>query len=311
MELLTAQDARESAATYALKRLLEKASLAPSEQRTIHILMLQRLPQSVPLPACLEVGPPIPHRDVVMTVVKASWQFPDFSRIQPLVHFTSYYPCHAEEEVLAASLRMRDRRLHLVHDEATLYDMLDDYDYLWELRSRRLRVSVFLQPFAQERQRVYDRLKALTPPAYQQAVTLDPVVLGYTMPHYYKQFDMTGETYKKFRDLWRDPVPMTAAAFGKWFDDNACTDWSKMDVQGECFGGFWHSEDLDERKNAWELTREANLNALIALPYPFQVIQRTIEIGCSTRRESVPYTVLCCEWLKQKMEHMRGIPGWE
>jgi hypothetical protein len=90
--------------------------------------------------------------------------------------------------------------------------------------------------------------------------------------------------------------------FYKQFRKEACTEWHKMDEEGESYGGAWQAEEgSEERKNAWELCGERNARALYSLGYPPAFIMHTIHVGCSSRRESVPYCAMLCEWMKQKI----------
>lgn len=97
-----------------------------------------------------------------------------------------------------------------------------------------------------------------------------------------------------------------------WLKSNCCSDWSKMDADGDSFGGYWNEpEDSEEYTNAWEWSRRDNLQALIQLDYPSQAIKWTVKFGCRTRQECVAFTVLCCEWLQRKREQMKDVPKEE
>jgi hypothetical protein len=84
--------------------------------------------------------------------------------------------------------------------------------------------------------------------------------------------------------------------------DVLCSDWNKMDENGESFGGFWkYPEGSEERENAYTLQGEANQKALLALPFPYRLIRWTIEFGCPRRCESVKFTRECCQWVHEKI----------
>ena len=89
-------------------------------------------------------------------------------------------------------------------------------------------------------------------------------------------------------------------------DNKMCTDWAKMDRNGESFKGAWKEEEgSEEKKNAWHLTREDNIKGLWELPYEKTLIIKTIQIGCRNRQECVRYSNFLCEWvtrMKQKLE---------
>lgn len=45
---------------------------------------------------------------------------------------------------------------------------------------------------------------------------------------------------------------MAAETFYKAYDDDACTDWNKMEPDGTPFGGAWRApQGSSERKNAF------------------------------------------------------------
>jgi hypothetical protein len=108
---------------------------------------------------------------------------------------------------------------------------------------------------------------------------------------------------------WHRKDQLSPERLKNWLDDACCSDWSKMDVHGEYYGGFWaYPEGSVERENAWDLTRETNLNALCTLPYPSRAIMYFVRQGCNNRKESVAYVVFCCELLRRKMEQMKDTP---
>lgn len=117
-------------------------------------------------------------------------------------------------------------------------------------------------------------------------------------------FDEDG--FEVLLELWNDDNEMTKDVFISEFEEVACHDWSKMDRNGEPFGGFWkYPEGSYERDNACELSRKDNCNALFELPYPKKFVLKTVEIGCRTRLESVRYTNCLCEWMKRKIAKMQ------
>jgi len=106
-------------------------------------------------------------------------------------------------------------------------------------------------------------------------------------------------------EKWRTPDGTLATweGFFAAFDDKACSDWSRMDERGECFGGAWKAhEGSAEQANASLICRERNARALFAMPYPKRAVLWTaVEHGCSTRAESVPFTKVLCEWMRRKL----------
>ena len=79
-----------------------------------------------------------------------------------------------------------------------------------------------------------------------------------------------------------------------------CTDLSKIDRYGESFGGFW----LTNKENAYELSQQDNFQGLYELPFPHDLIFKTIDIGCGNRKESVKYSNFLCYWIETKMKQI-------
>jgi hypothetical protein len=108
--------------------------------------------------------------------------------------------------------------------------------------------------------------------------------------------------FKSLSALYDDDT-MTDEEFGIWFFSNICSEWGKQQPNGEFFGGFYDDETCE---NAWDLTRQQNLDELIKLPYSRKLICKTIKIGCNNRMESVRYTNFMCEWIKRKKKSMEN-----
>lgn len=98
---------------------------------------------------------------------------------------------------------------------------------------------------------------------------------------------------------------MTKDEFIEWFEDDAGSDWNKMDEHGESYKGYYESAIEEEYDNAFDLTREKNLKCLCELPYSYNFIQWTIERGCSSRMESVRYSSNLGYWFIEKLLIMK------
>ena len=121
----------------------------------------------------------------------------------------------------------------------------------------------------------------------------------------YKLFDceeniMDWFSFIDFTKLYRNSIIYSREEFFEKCTDKCCTDWAKMDRHGECYGGFW----LIDEENAWELSRQDNFEGLYALPFPHELIFKTIDIGCSNRMESVRYSNFLCWWIECKMKQI-------
>ena len=97
------------------------------------------------------------------------------------------------------------------------------------------------------------------------------------------------------------------AEFATWLDNGLCTDWSKMDLEGESFGGFYlFPEGSEEKKNAYTLTRETAIAKLVKLKFPRELIKMLINYGCNTRQESYRWIKNACIWF-HRMIHATQI----
>jgi len=132
-------------------------------------------------------------------------------------------------------------------------------------------------------------------------------VNGYKLYEVKSKNIMTYGLLMEFVEKWKEE--MSIEDFKEKFDDIACSDWSKMDEHGECYGGYYnYSKGSYERENAYTLSGKRNLEKLCELPYPKAAIIETIFIGCRNRMESVRYSNFMCEWAKRKMIQMNIPP---
>jgi len=96
----------------------------------------------------------------------------------------------------------------------------------------------------------------------------------------------------------------TYSEWTKAMEGVCCTEWHKMDANGESYGGpYWTAdEDSDDYKFAWERTFEANCKAMWDLPFAKELLLETIRIGCDLGSESVRWSNWLCVWLARKRE---------
>ncbi len=98
---------------------------------------------------------------------------------------------------------------------------------------------------------------------------------------------------------------MTDAEFQEAFDRDACAEWNKMKPDGARLQG-------DECTREWTLTRQANVHALLRLPYPRKVVLFAVEFLCCNMCESVTRVsdwlkcVRSASWLRDVELPMRG-----
>ncbi len=242
-----------------------------------------------------------------------------------------------EEKVFAYVEKVVPGLTKRVEDGLKYLDIIDEHDYLqtlWQdvaiynnLRdvALNLRVCSPYQRILSNELRVMDRIEEVTPAWYKQDLVMDAteVVNGY------KLRGSTGMVvsfadYRRLCDVWdgkrrledgewfvyADPCPEpTFEEFLDLFEDQACTDWKKMDEHGVCFGGFYAYPDGSyEKENAWELTGLRNCKKMWELPFPKRALLMTMKLGCDQREESVADSNSMCVYLQRKRAQygMRG-----
>lgn len=111
------------------------------------------------------------------------------------------------------------------------------------------------------------------------------------------------EDFQTLRVLFEDKTSIVSLdEFMEMYDNTACTDWDKMDSDGESFRGFWdYPIDSDVFKNAPSLTRKANGEMLYDLPFPKRFLIETIKLGCNSRIESVRFSNFVGVWMERKI----------
>jgi hypothetical protein len=161
------------------------------------------------------------------------------------------------------------------------------------------------QPFASDLNQIEEAVKVLVPNYYQDLVmTEGDMVNGYKIPRNTKSPIFYYDDFMLYRHLWK-PSHLTFEEFYEIYDRIACSEWSKADTNGECYGGYWnYPVGSNEKENAWELTRQDNGRALWNLPYPKIIVLVMIRVGCSMRMDSVPEVNFLCEWLRRKSVQM-------
>lgn len=88
-----------------------------------------------------------------------------------------------------------------------------------------------------------------------------------------------------------------------------CTDWYKMDENGQSYGGFYMSTNEEEKKNAWNLTFQHNTKMLYKLPFHTKFLCKTIYMGCDNRMECVRFSNAIGVWVERKAQQMQI--AWE
>jgi hypothetical protein len=120
---------------------------------------------------------------------------------------------------------------------------------------------------------------------------------------HFDEFTSLVETYCLFDQISEEH-------FESWMW-NTGTRWNTMDRNGNFFGGFWaYPRESNEYKNAYRLTFKDNLNALLELPFPRNLIAKLliveIENNTSYRRfgQSVKSIVMFCWWIDKMIRQL-------
>lgn len=127
-------------------------------------------------------------------------------------------------------------------------------------------------------------------------------VNGYKLYNITKDM-MSVDMFLQYVEMWEKNEEMTIEEFEKEFYNKVCTEWYKMDRNGESYGGFYkYPEGSSEKDDAWNLTIKDNMIGLYELPYPKKFVLETIKLGCNNRMECVRYSNMICELYKQKFD---------
>lgn len=191
-------------------------------------------------------------------------------------------------------------------DTITDANVLDDLHSMIERREwMRAPGLYFPKPYCKDESRVVARRSEIQPSWFNQPLVMkeSEIVNGYALYDtddplmFYNVFESLLPTFTEKED-----PPMSLETFLELYEDEACTEWSKMTDHGECFGGFWdYPEDSIEYENKWNLTRNYNGRKLYQLPFPKRFLIETMKIGCNNRMESVRYSNFIGVWMQRKV----------
>jgi len=190
-----------------------------------------------------------------------------------------------------------------------IWKIYDDIDYLENEYSKLAGPCHIFPPIMYMRE-FYDLANEICK-KYDNKYALELHMNDNEIVNGYKLYNINGKPimnrclYEECIALWKTNKLYTEEEFMDIYDETACTDWAKQDEHGESYGGYWkYPKESPEYQDAWHLTRNANGEALWNLPYPKEVVLKTIELGCGNRRECVRYSNFLCEWLQRKLEQM-------
>jgi hypothetical protein len=178
-------------------------------------------------------------------------------------------------------------------------------EYRYELQ-RELRSHILIWPspcyFQQELDLIDNHIRGIiVPEKFYSPLILDNTneINGYTL-YECDNIIMDWFSFIELTKLYKSSKTYSKEEFFEKCSKICCTDWCKMDRHGECFGGFW----LTDKENAWKLSQQDNFQGLYELPFPHDLIFRTIDIGCGNRSESVRYSNFLCWWIESKMKQL-------
>jgi hypothetical protein len=164
-------------------------------------------------------------------------------------------------------------------------------------------------PFEKDVLKIVQRMEELSPPKFMESLIMSSTeeINEYFLYDIKKYPLFAYDDFISYCEIWNSENQPEKYEFLEQYDEIACSDWSKMQPDGESFGGYYnYPEDSYEKQNAYQLTRDHNGQALWELPYPKTFIIKTISLGCSSRQESVRYSNFICEWMKRKILQMNS-----
>ncbi len=241
----------------------------------------------------------------------------DYSALYKSFNVFSFRPTQQEVEQsydgFDEMVKQYDNLENLTYEEVS--KLQDDFTNYRNYYCRRMGLYDFFGPgpYGQDLQRISDRKRELSilndkksalyySDESKVIMTEDEEVNGYKLFNASTNI-MDYETFQMLMGLKDIAVPDNE--FMEWLEDNCCSDWGKQDRHGECFGGFWkYPEGSPERENAYTLSTEDNFKGLCELPYPREIIKKTVQYGCSNRHESVRYSNFLCEWVTRKAKFL-------
>jgi len=205
-----------------------------------------------------------------------------------------------------------------------MYDIYKDIDYMEEAYEKQLRKEYtesgasmpiiyfprisYLKSFYEV---IHDTLVQRDKSGYQDELIMseNEKINGYELFNVSGKPIMRKTDYDQFQKYWTENKLFTFEEFEAEYDSEACTEWYKMNRQGDHYAGFYkYAEGTNERDNAWSLTRSDNCVGLWELPYPKHLILKVMKYACDTSiMESVRYVNFICEWIKRKMIHIQNI----
>ncbi len=177
---------------------------------------------------------------------------------------------------------------------------MQNYNMMWRMGGP--------SPFDSLYDKVDKRIEEVSPAKYKEPCpsSIEEVVNGFKM-HNVTTNAMGFDSYLDMVKRWKaaEETPrMSDEKFAEYLDGGLCTDWSKMDENGESYGGPFYTapEGSEERENAYDLTRKRNVDFLVGLPYPQHfIVYIACVVGCNSRQECVRYVNFVCEWTRRKM----------
>jgi hypothetical protein len=114
------------------------------------------------------------------------------------------------------------------------------------------------------------------------------MLITYHYKHFSVELLLSENVLGEITNKWKENKKYTLQEFLTEYNENFCSDWSKMGTDGKSFSEMYHIPHVFfEGEKAYNLCRRDNGIALYKLPYPHKVKTLIGNKLCRIRRESV------------------------
>ena len=206
--------------------------------------------------------------------------------------------------VLTQSPDELDDLLKCVHNEERAF---------WQKNRHIIYMPIPRTKFEEAKELIEEQRASLIDPFY--AATVSPVAIkehesanGFVLfPTTAHCNIMTFSLFHELESLLASTKFWTKQEWHEAMSDTCCTDWHKMDEQGESYGGAY-PEDKGSfaYDNAWDVCFYRNRASLGKLPFAKDALLKTIQVGCANRQECVRYSNFICSWVQRKQTAMNA-----
>ena len=180
------------------------------------------------------------------------------------------------EEIFKAKLEKYYQYKYISLSNTTKEFLLEFLDLVEDLRDTNMRMSPFrdfgiyspYNPYGDEIENINEKLTDLySPKGFKIPIVINKgdvihghkIIMNIIEDENKKHISLP--LYEEIKEKWDMPNGKldNYDTFHDEFREVACSEWSKSDVKGESYGGYWkYPEDSEEYKNAYFLTFEEN-----------------------------------------------------